>query len=212
MSWKYKQFHQQRLFPAAREEVFDRARAVMAESVGWAITKETSEGFTAEGSSFGHVGIANFQIRSTAGGISVTVELLVERAGFTGFMLFDVGGYYNIQIRKWLNAIQSAVHQEATTQRNTIAPPPLVPPNKTAARVFHGCLLLIVLSFGLYFLIIFVAAAIGLITGNLLMIGRSGTLHVHGIWARVVSAAILGAGAWIVWRIMKGRPSRPVLP
>jgi hypothetical protein len=35
----------------------------------------------------------------------------VERAGPTGFMLFDVGGYYNIQIRKWLDAIQSAIQR-----------------------------------------------------------------------------------------------------
>ena len=211
MTWKYKHFQQERLFPASHDAVYAAARAVMTESVGWTITKETSEGFTVEGSSFGHAGIANFHIRSSAGGISVVVELLVERAGITGFVLFDVGGYYNIQIRKWLNAIHSAVHQEGTTQ-NTAGPPPLVPPNKNAARVFHGCLLLIALSFGLYFLITFVAAAIGLVTGNLLMIGRNGTLHVHGMWARVVSAAILIAGSWIVWRMTKGRPARPVLP
>src|SRR5215470_17509228 len=104
MDFKYKHFRQQRGFSAEPGDVFERARAVMTESAGWAITKETSEGFTAEGSSFGHAGVANIQIRPTAVGTLVDVDLRVERAGFSGFMLFDVGGYYNIQIRKWLEA------------------------------------------------------------------------------------------------------------
>ncbi len=32
----------------------------------------------------------------------MTVELAVERVGPLGFMLFDVGGYYNGQIARWL--------------------------------------------------------------------------------------------------------------
>src|ERR1700752_3748703 len=102
MDFKYKHFHQQRLFSASREELFDRARAVMAESVGWTVTNETSDGFTAEGSSFGHAGIAPVHIGSSGSGTVIDIELRVERTGFSGFMLFDVGGYYNIQIRKWL--------------------------------------------------------------------------------------------------------------
>jgi hypothetical protein len=37
---------------------------------------------------------------------------LVERAGWRGFMLVDVGGYYNIQIRKWLDGIQWSLSSE----------------------------------------------------------------------------------------------------
>ncbi len=39
MDWKYKHFHQERVFPAPREFVFEAARTFMAESLGWQITK-----------------------------------------------------------------------------------------------------------------------------------------------------------------------------
>ena len=207
MDFKYKHFHQQRPYSAPREEVLERARAVMAESVGWAIQDETLEGFIAHGTSFGHAGIAGFQIRSTGGGALVDVELRVERAGFSGFMLFDVGGYYNIQIRKWLDAIQASVHQQATGQAPPPAPP-LQPRNKTTACAFNGCLILIAISIGIYFLVTFVCAVIGLTTGNLLLIGRGGDIRVHGWAARAISTVILLFGAWIFWRVIK-RPHKP---
>lgn len=211
MDFKYKHFHQQRLYPASRAEVFDCARAVMVESVGWAVTDEMLEGFTAQGSSFGHAGIANIQIHSTGGGTLVDVELRVARAGFSGFMLFDVGGYYNIQIRKWLDAIQASLHQQATGQALPTAAP-LQPRNKMAACAFNGCLGLIVISVGIYFLVTFIEAVVGLTTGNLFLIGRSGNINVHGVAARVISALILLFGAWIVWRIIKKSRARSVIP
>ena len=207
MDFKYKHFHQQRIYSGSREEVFTAARAVMTESVGWAVTKETSEGFTGEGSSFGHVGIAEVHIGSSDGGTIVDVQLRVERAGFSGFMLFDVGGYYNIQIRKWLDAIQASTQQRATVQASPAALP-LQPPNKSAARIFHGCLLLIAIAFGLYLLVTVIGAVIGLVTGNLFLVGRSGNLTVHGPAARATSAVILLFGAWIVWRVIK-KPRAP---
>src|SRR5262245_36871368 len=105
-------------------------------------------------------------------------------------MLFDVGGFYNIQIRKWLDAIQASLHQQETTGHPAPTPPPLQSPNKSAARVFHGCLLLIVIAFGLYLLITVVEAIIGLTTGNLFLMGRGGTIEVHGPAARAISLGI----------------------
>src|SRR5258706_5423519 len=99
MDWKYKHFHQERVFPAPRDVVTEAARAFMGQSLGWKIT-ETPDGFTAQGSSFSHGATAHLHIQSAGNGTTVAVELLVERAGWRGFMLFDVGGYYNIQIRK----------------------------------------------------------------------------------------------------------------
>ena len=211
MDFKYKHFHQQRVFPAEREQIFAAARAVMTESVGWTITKETSDGFTAEGSSFGHAGIAQVHIGSGGSGTVVDIELRVERAGFSGFMLFDVGGYYNIQIRKWLDAIQASLHQQATGEA-PVSAAPLQPQNKSAARVFHGCLLLIAIAFGLYLLVTVVEAVVGLTTGNLFLVGRNGSLTVHGPAARAISATILLFGAWIVWRIVKKPRARSVMP
>ena len=208
MDWKYKHFHQERFFPASRDVVTEAARAFMGESLGWQVT-DTPDGFTAQGYSFSHRAIANLRIQSAAGGAStesgtrVAVELLVERAGWRGFMLFDVGGYYNIQIRKWLDGIQWSLHQQLTGTHDESANPLVRAENKPAAYIFNGCLAFIVVMFALYFLITFICAAVGLLTGTLYLWGRGGTLAVHGIPARIVSALILIFGAFVVWRIKR---------
>jgi hypothetical protein len=113
MDWKYKHFRQERIFQSPREEVLDAARTYLTESLRWTI-KDTPNGFTAEGFSFFHAAIADFQIKSLAEGAAVAIELRVERAGGAGFMLFDAGGYYSIQIRKWLDGIQWRIHTNVT--------------------------------------------------------------------------------------------------
>ncbi len=208
MDWKYKHFHQERVFPAPRDLVFEAARTFMAESLGWQVTN-TPDGFTAQGYSFSHRAIANLQIQSAAGGASsesgtrVAIELLVERAGWRGFMLFDVGGYYNIQIRKWLDGVQWSLHQKLTGSHDEFTNPLVLADNKAAACIFNGCLVFIVSMFALYFLITFICAVVGLITGNLYLWGRGGTLAIHGIWARILSALILMFGAFLGWRIKR---------
>ena len=207
MDWKYKHFHQERVFPAARDLVTEAARTFMAESLGWQVT-ETPEGFTAQGYSFSHRAIANLHIQSAAGGASsesgtrVAVELLVERAGWRGFMLFDVGGYYNIQVRKWLDGIQWSLHQKLTGTRDESMNPLVLAENKPAACIFNGCLVFIVVTFALYLVVTFISAVVGLLTGNLFLVGR-GSLTIHGIWARILSALILVFGAFLAWRIKK---------
>ena len=208
MDWKYKHFHQERVFPAPRDLVFEAARTFMAESLGWQVTN-TPDGFTAQGYSFSHRAIANLRIQSAAGGASsesgtrVAIELLVERAGWRGFMLFDVGGYYNIQIRKWLDSIQWSLHQKLTGSHDESTNPLVLAENKPAAYIFNGCLVFIVVMFAIYVLVTFICAVVGLITGNLYLLGRGGTLAVHGIWGRIVSALILMFGAFLAWRIKR---------
>jgi hypothetical protein len=209
MDWKYKHFHQERVFPAPRDVVTEAARAFMAESLGWKIT-DTPDGFTAQGYSFSHRAIANLQIQSAADGTStergttVAVELLVARAGWRGFMLFDVGGYYNIQIRKWLDGIQWSLHQKLNGTHDQSTNPLVLAQNKPAACVFNGCLAFIVVTFALYLLVTFIGAVIGLLTGNLFLLGR-GDLIIHGIWARILSALILIFGAFLAWRMMSSK-------
>lgn len=129
MDWKYKHFYQERVFLAPLGLVLEAARRFMAESLGWSVTdtREGITGFTAEGDSFSHHAIGNFRIQSDPSGqrTEVAVELLVERASFRGFMLFDVGGYYIIQIRKWLDGIQWVLHQNLTDEQDD-SPNPLV--------------------------------------------------------------------------------------
>ena len=112
MDWKYEHFYQERVFPAPRDVVVEAARRFMAESPGWQIT-DTADGFTAEGDSFAHHAVGTFRIQADGGGTKVAVELLVERVSPLGFMLVDVGGYYNIQIRKWFDGTQETIHQKA---------------------------------------------------------------------------------------------------
>src|SRR6266566_5606823 len=210
MDWKYKHFHQDRVFPAPRDVVTEAARTFMAESLGWKI-KDTSEGFTAEGYSFSHKSIAHLQIQTAAAGPSaesgtrVAVDLLVERAAWRGYMLFDVGGYYNIQIRKWLDGIQWSLHQKLTGTHDESTNPLVLAANKPAAYIFNGCLMFIVVMFALYFLVTFICAVVGLITGNLYLWGRGGTLVIHGTLARIVSALILLFGAFVVWKVKRKR-------
>src|SRR3989441_2146872 len=201
MDWKYKHFHQERVFPAPRDLIFDAARTFMAESLGWQITN-TADGFTAQGYSFLHRAIANLQIQSAASGTKVSVELLVERASTRGFMLFDVGGYYNIQIRKWLDGIQWSLHQKLTGSDDQSTNPLVLAANKPAAYIFNGCLVFTCVMFALYFLVIFVGAVVGLLTGHLFLLGR-GSLTIHGIWARILSAIILMFGAFLGWRVKR---------
>jgi hypothetical protein len=199
MDWKYKHFLQERVFPAPRDLVTEAARTFMAESLGWQVT-DTPNGFTAQGYSFAHQANANLQIQSAAGGTKVAVELLVERASMRGFMLFDVGGYYNIQIRKWLDGIQWALHQELTGTRDESTNPLVLAENKPAAYIFNGCLVFIVVTFALYVLVNFISAVVGLLTGHLFLLGK-GSFTIHGIWARIASALILLFGAFVAWRI-----------
>jgi len=208
MDWKYKHFYQERFFPSPRGDVLEAARTFMAESLGWQVT-DTPDGFTATGYSFSHGAIANLRIQSAGSpassesGTRVAIELLVERAGWRGFMLFDVGGYYNIQIRKWLDGVQWSLHQKLTGSMDESTNPLVMAANKPSAYIFNGCLVFIVVMFALYFLITFICAVVGLLTGTLYLWGRGGTLVVHGIVARIVSALILIFGAFMVWRIKR---------
>ena len=212
MDWKYKHFHQERVFTAPRDVVTEAARAFMAESLGWQVT-DTPDGFSAQGYSFTHRAIANLRIQPAAGGASsesgtrVAVELLVERVGWRGYMLFDVGGYYNIQIRKWLDGVQWSLHQKLTGSHDESTNPLVLAQNKPAACIFNGCLVFIVVTFVLYLLVTFISAVVGLLTGNLFLLGR-GDLTIHGIWARILSALILMFGAFIAWRIKRSGEAR----
>lgn len=175
----------------------------MSESLGWKVT-DTAEGLKAEGYSFSHAAICDFQIHSAGSETRIDVDLMVERAGPTGFMLFDVGGYYSIQIRKWLDGIQWAIHQQVAGAPQQAAPP-IPAENKTGARIFNGCLMFTFAIFGLWFLGNFISAIVGLCTGTLYLWGKGGTLVVHGVAARIVAALIILFGVFIGWRVMKRR-------
>ena len=74
--------------------------------------------------------------------------------------------------------------------------------NKPAAYIFNGCLVFIIVTFALYFLVTFISAVVGLLTGTLFLLGR-GSVTVQGVWARILSALILMCGALLAWKFKR---------
>ena len=107
MDWKYKHFNQEAIFTASRENIREAARAVITESLDK--IEDTDDGFVASGYSAWHAAIATVRITSGADGTKMAVELLVERAALRGYMLFDIGSYYNGQIDKWFSGISQRI-------------------------------------------------------------------------------------------------------
>jgi len=130
MDWKYKHFNQEAIFTVSRESVLEAARAVVAESLGGIV--DTTDGFVARGYGAWHAEIATFHIIPASDGTKVAVELLVERAAMRGYMLFDVGGYYNGQIDKWFTSISQRLggnHEQILVNKTT-----------SNSKVRQGCL------------------------------------------------------------------------
>jgi hypothetical protein len=76
--------------------------------------------------------------------------------------------------------------------------------SKTTARLFNGLLGFIVVMFALWALVTVISAVFGLITGICISGAGEVTHVIHGLLARIVSAAILLAGVWIGWKIKRG--------
>jgi len=131
MDWRYKHFNQEAVFKASPESVLEAARAVAAESLEG--IENTTDGFIARGHSAWHAAIATFRSMPAPNGTKLTVELLVERAALRGYMLFDVGSYYNGQIDKWFSRI---------SQRLGGSPEQVLVSKTTSnLRVQRGCLM-----------------------------------------------------------------------
>jgi hypothetical protein len=130
MDWKYKHFNQEAIFNAPIQSLLEVARAVVAEAFGE--IEDTPDGFIARGHSAWHAASATFHVASAPAGTRLTVELLVERASGRGYMLVDVGGYYNAQIDKWFAHISErlgAAGEQALISKST-----------SGFRIQRGCL------------------------------------------------------------------------
>jgi hypothetical protein len=135
----------------------------------------------------------------------------VQRASSRGFMLVDIGGFYDGLIRKWLQALPWWVHQKQAAANQSEGQPemaltdkPPVPKMSPGLHRMLGCgVMAIVIIFALWVCWNVIAAVIGLVTGNLDLPGRGGELVLHGRWARIVSALILLFFGWIAFRIWK---------
>ncbi len=204
MDWRNKRFDRGAVFQARRELVFEAARTFAAESlVGWQIT-DTADGFEARGRGASHAATAEFRIEPAPFGTKVAVTLLVERGGPLGFMLFDVGGYYDGQLRKWLEGIQWRLHQRlapATQHESSEQGRQAIPKATWAGPLSVGCIgALFVLPVFLFCIF----AVTGLLTGNLYLLGRRGGT-IHGLWARIISGVVLTVVALVAFRMLRMR-------
>jgi hypothetical protein len=222
MDWAYKRFNVETVFQSPRNEVFEAARAFVADSLGWQVL-DTAEGFEARGSSFAHAATAKFCIEPAMGGTKVAVELFVERASPMGFLLFDLGSYYNRQVHNWFEGIQWALHnrlasptapssssgESGTGPTSSVPTAPATNPKSSQNAAFKnvfGCI--VILWIIILLMSFFIFPSIGLLTGHLYIPGRgSGGVTIHGPWARAISAVTLMIGAFIVWKLRRIRVS-----
>jgi hypothetical protein len=109
MDWHSKHFTQEAVFSALPDSVLEAARAVAADAIG--PVTDTATGFVAQGRKGGHAISADFRVEPAPAGTQVTVELRAARAAGRGFMLFDLGGYYDLQLRRWLSGIGQRLGQ-----------------------------------------------------------------------------------------------------
>jgi hypothetical protein len=206
LDWKYKHFAQEAVLQAQPEAVMQAAGEFLAEALAsWKIS-DTAEGLEAKGRCAGHKATAKFHIEPASGGSKLVVTLLVERAGPLGFMLFDVGGFYDHQINHWLKGIQTYLQHgptSASAQESAELRKQAVAQSRRGERLLLGCIATSVLFLAAVYAI---AALIGLLTGSLYLPGRgSDDITMHGRWARVVSALILLLFGWIAFRIWRSK-------
>ena len=193
MDWRFKHFTGAQTYRHLPDEALAAARGFVAEILGWNVA-DTADGFTARGVSFGHAAIATFHVDPAADGARVSVELAVERAGYMGFMLLDVGGYYNGQIARWLEGIGDRLEGRVG------AAAPHRPPS-AGQRALAWMISIAVVGFSIWAIwSLVLAPLIGIVTGVLYLPGRGGDLTLHGVWARGVSIAIFALDAFLVIR------------
>jgi hypothetical protein len=203
MDWKYKHFAGVQIYTQSASEVSAAARGYMAEALGWTIIDTADGGFEARGYSFSHAGIATFHASPEGAGARLTVELAMERAGPLGFMLFDVGGYYNGQIARWLLEIGDRLAGRV----GELAPHR---PPSSGERLLSWLIMFAFVGFLIWAAwALVLGPIIGLTTGVLDLPGRNSDLVLTGAWARGVSAGILALDVVLVFLVLRRRRPRP---
>jgi hypothetical protein len=103
MNFSEKHFHREALFQAPESIVLEAIRLFWAKDNEWIIEDPipgTSRIDLRKGANH-----AWFEVEPEPGGVKVTVDYDVPRLGATGFMLWDIGGYYDRTIDKWLHGV-----------------------------------------------------------------------------------------------------------
>lgn len=209
MDWKYKYFKQEAVFQAETGIVREALHAFAKDWLNdWKVS-ETWDGLEAKSPPGFRSGTAKFRIEPALGGTKVAIEMQVQRAASLGLMVFDFGGYYDGQIRKWLQALpwwiqqkQAAATQSAGQHGKSVpAGPPIPKPERHTDRLM-GCVTILIVIVGSMYAIVALA---GLVTGNLYIPGNDGGFTIHGQGARILAASFLVLFSWIAVRLWNVR-------
>jgi hypothetical protein len=145
MDWENKHFNQEIVLQAPVEAVAEAARRFCGQSLAdWSIDA-TPEGFDASGRSGLHHAVAHFTISPVRAETKIAVELLVRRKDAIGFMLFDVGGYYDSLVRKWLWTIWSLLADAHADPNAQVA---VAPHGTTAPNAAVGARVVVMDAYG----------------------------------------------------------------
>ena len=101
-------FHGDRVVSAAPDAAREAVKAMAAEELSGFALRETPDGWTGSGILGLHQTDAALTIEPSGTGAKVTIELSVLRSSSTGgYMLYDLGSFYDRHIRKWLADVES---------------------------------------------------------------------------------------------------------
>ena len=134
MDWTYKHFKHNAVFNAPVQSVLEAARSVVAGTL--TEIEDTPDGFTGRGFIGWAPTTATVRVASAVTGTQLNVELAVKRATMRGYMLVDVGGYYNAQIDKWFTEIAGRLNgagEQTLVSKSTFS-------YKTQQGCLVGCL------------------------------------------------------------------------
>lgn len=197
-------FSERRAFQLRQDELAAAVRAAL-ENLGWSYKALSDEEFLASVPFSGLTWGEEFKVRIHPGGV---IEAESECVNGRVPQVFDFGrNRQNVQT--FLGLVARGTGQgiqqrpvNAAMQESARRVAQAVPQRRLAVTLFGGCLIA-ALAFGI--LIYLVTSVIGLLTGNLYLLGRGDATVVHGTWARIISAVILALFVWILVRVLKFR-------
>jgi hypothetical protein len=200
-------FNESRTYFLPQGELAAVVRSALDE-LGWSYERLSDEEFRAAVPFGGGTWGEQFKIRILPGGVvKAESKCVTVRAP----QLFDFGKNRR-NVETFFGLVEHGVREgvdarpvSATDQGAAGRVGQATPARNLAALLFGGCLILILALFALAYL---VPAVVGLLTGNLYLVGRGRDVTVHGAWARIISAIILALFAWLLVRVLRYRRKR----
>jgi len=198
-------FSERRTFQNRQDELAAVVQSAF-ENLGWSYKVLPGEEFLATVPFGGGTWGAEFKVKIHAGGVieaeSKCITVRMPQVFDFGKNRQNVSAFFAYVERGTGHSIQQS-HVHAAEPPGRVEQ--TVPQRRLAANLVGGCLTALLAFCVLTYLI---TSIIGLLTGNLYLLGRGGTKTVHGLWARVISALILAVFVWVLVRVLRYKGTR----